>query len=97
MGIPWPLSPMFNAPAFPQQILTYGGFPKLGLPFWGPNNKDHSIFGSILGSPYLGKPPYVPNARGLIEGMVATRVRVGLSHSVALVGRSDSAKELSPS
>ena len=23
----------------------YGGFPKLGVPFWGPYNKDYSIWG----------------------------------------------------
>ena len=33
---------------------TYGGFPKLGVPFWGPHNKDYSILGSILGPPILG-------------------------------------------
>ena len=35
-----------------------GGFPKLGVPFLGPQNKDYSILGSMLGSPYLGKLPY---------------------------------------
>ena len=35
-----------------------GGFPKLGVTFWGPNNKDYSIWGSMLGSPYFGKLPY---------------------------------------
>ena len=34
-----------------------GGFLKLGVPLWGPFNKDCSILGSILGSPYLGKLP----------------------------------------
>ena len=34
-----------------------GGLPKLGVPFWGSYNKDSSILGSILGSPYLGKLP----------------------------------------
>ena len=50
----------------------YGAFPKLGVPFRGPNNKDYSILGSILGSPILGNyhiyihiyiygtPPHVP-------------------------------------
>ena len=38
--------------------IVYGSFPKLGVPFWGPNNKDYSILGSILGSPYFGKLPY---------------------------------------
>ena len=34
-----------------------GGFPKLGYPFGGPNFKDSSIFGSMLGSPFFGKLP----------------------------------------
>ena len=28
-----------------------------GYPFGGPHNKDYSILGSILGSPYFGKLP----------------------------------------
>ena len=39
---------------WPQGI---GVFPKLGVPFGGPYNKDYKILGSILGSPYLGKLP----------------------------------------
>ena len=35
-----------------------GGSPKLGVPFGGPNNKDYSILGPILGSPHFGKLPY---------------------------------------
>ena len=31
-----------------------GGFPELGAPFGGPNNKDYSIWGSILGPLILG-------------------------------------------
>ena len=31
-----------------------------GYLLWGPHNKDYSILGSILGSPYLGKLPYCP-------------------------------------
>ena len=31
-----------------------GGFPNLGVPFWGPNNKDCSIWGLYWGSPILG-------------------------------------------
>ena len=30
-------------------LWLYGGFPKLGVPFWGPHNKDYCILGSILG------------------------------------------------
>ena len=41
---------------------TKWGFPEIrGTLFGGPNNKDYSILGSILGSPDFGK---VPN-RGL--------------------------------
>ena len=36
-----------------------GGFPKLGYPFGVSNKKDYSIWGSTLGSPYLGKLPYI--------------------------------------
>ena len=36
-----------------------GGFPKLGVIFEAPHNKDYSILGSILGSPYFGKLPYM--------------------------------------
>ena len=35
------------------------GFPKLGDLFGDPYNKDYSILGSILGSPYFGKLPNV--------------------------------------
>ena len=31
------------------------GFPKLGIPFWRPYNKEYSVLASILGSPYFGK------------------------------------------
>ena len=36
---------------------AYGGFPKLGYLTGGPHNKEYSILGSILGSPYFGKLP----------------------------------------
>ena len=32
-----------------------GVFPKAGVPCWGSHNKDHSILGSLLGYPYVGK------------------------------------------
>ena len=38
-------------PSFP----NLGGFPKLGIPFWGTHNKAYSILGCILRSPCLGK------------------------------------------
>ena len=31
----------------------------MGVPLWGPDNKDYSILGSKLGSPYFGKLPYL--------------------------------------
>ena len=40
------------------RVYKYGSFPKLGLPFWGPYNRDYSILGLILGSSYVGKLPY---------------------------------------
>ena len=37
------------------------GFPKIrGTLFGGPHNKEYSILGSMLGSPYSGKLPYLP-------------------------------------
>ena len=36
----------------------YGGFPKLGVPFWGVPIIRTSILGSILGYPNIGKLPY---------------------------------------
>ena len=33
--------------------------------FKGPRNKDYSIWGSILGSPYFGKVPYAPEGQRL--------------------------------
>ena len=35
-------------------VTVIGGFPKLGVPSWGPHNEDYSILGSRLGSPYFG-------------------------------------------
>ena len=35
------------------------GFPKIRGTILGVHNKDYSILGSILGSPYFGKLPYV--------------------------------------
>ena len=56
----------------------YGCFPKLGVPFWGPNNKDYSILGSILGSPYFGKLLYRLCGGGPIKGCTANLVQQGL-------------------
>ena len=47
---------MFPYTFFRGQVYTIWGFPKIrGYLFGGPNNKDYSILGSILGSPYFGK------------------------------------------
>ena len=39
-----------------------------GYPFGGPNSKDYSILGSILGSPYFGKLQYGSKGFG-VEGL----------------------------
>ena len=39
--------------------LTCGNFPKSVILFGGPNNKVYYIWGSIFGSPYLGKWSYL--------------------------------------
>ena len=66
-------------------IYMYGGFPKLGVPFWGSHNKDYSILGSILGPPILGNyhiQPYIIfgecRATGLASGMLGSRSSKGL-------------------
>ena len=47
-------------PATTQEDLTgdMGASQNRGTLFGGPHNKDYSILGSILGSPYFGKLPY---------------------------------------
>ena len=51
------------------------GFLKLGVPFWGPHNKDHNILGSILGSPNFGKLPLSIQVRNPhVERLVARAV-----------------------
>ena len=45
----------------PSPQLRNVGFPKLGVLFGGPHNKDYSILGSRLGSAYFGK---LPNDQG---------------------------------
>ena len=35
------------------------GVSRVPFNFRGPNNEDYSILGSILGSPYFGKLPYI--------------------------------------
>ena len=36
-------------------MIRIRGFPKLGVPFWGPHNKDYSVLVSILEYPNFGK------------------------------------------
>ena len=38
-----------------------------GYHFGGPHNKDYIILGSILGSPYLGKLPYLQCLHGTLN------------------------------
>ena len=40
------------------------GFQKIGVSFRGPDNKDCTIKGSMLGSPYLGRLPFTKNNAG---------------------------------
>ena len=47
-----------------------GGFPKLGVLFWGSYNKDYSILAFILGSPYFGKLPN--HARCLLSSSLSS-------------------------
>ena len=51
-------------------------FPKIKGTFWGgPYNKGYSILGSILGSPYFGKPPYTLGLSGpTLRGSQARRL-----------------------
>ena len=48
-----------------------GGFPKSrGTFLGGPHNKDHSILGSILGSPYFGKLSSLGVSRGGFAALI---------------------------
>ena len=49
----------------------------MGLPFWGPNNTDYNILGSILGSPYVGK---LPNSEPLDYVALGVRVTASFGH-----------------
>ena len=53
-----------------KQQAVIRSFPKLGLLLGGPFNKDHSILGSTLGSPYFGKLPI----RAQVVTVVSIRV-----------------------
>ena len=54
-------SPFFpsGAESPPLQKLIWGFPAIMATLFWGPHNKDYSILRSILGSPYLGKLPFI--------------------------------------
>ena len=52
------LSAVTSPVNFPE---VFGSFPKLRVPFWGPQNPGYSILWSMLGSPYFGKLPYLPH------------------------------------
>ena len=51
--------------------MGFGCFPKLGVPFWGSHNKGYSVWGSMLGSPYFGKLPFLHAVQGLGFTLVA--------------------------
>ena len=48
-----------------------------GYLFRGPHNKDYSILGSILGSPYFGKLPYWPTCEVCLAPKIALGFFVG--------------------
>ena len=54
-GVPYTSGKLENKP---NKEHTYGVSQNYGYLFEGPHNKDYSILGSILGSPYFGKLPY---------------------------------------
>ena len=62
-------------PVSPQaRSIVYEGFPKLGIPFGWSHNEDYSISGSILGSPYFGKIPYMDLSQKVL-GQAFTHAR----------------------
>ena len=60
------------------------GFPKSGVPFEGPYNKDYRIWGegSILGSPFLGK---IPKSR-LVVGSYGGEPEKGICIGAVIQG-----------
>ena len=56
--VAWPLNKALLCRLFCYSE-RFGGFRKLGYLFRGPNIKDYSILGSILGSPHFGKVPFL--------------------------------------
>ena len=53
-----------EAPGGLGSTCRFGDFPKKGVPVGGPHNKDYSILGSILGSPYFRKLPFMLGGSG---------------------------------
>ena len=56
--------------------LNMGISQNYGYHFGGPHNKDYSILGSILGSPYFGKLPHDPALSFLLCLMPAGGLRI---------------------
>ena len=67
-----PLSTLFKAAKVQNNrilpVALFGGFSKLGVPVWGSHIKDCNIWGSILGSPCLGKLPFDGSRRLVATG-----------------------------
>ena len=58
-----------------------------GYPFGGPHNKDYSILGSLLGSPYFGKLPFeVRSLNFKVQGTVSKVCCQLLASSRGLLG-----------
>ena len=49
---------IFSVLSFRLKLYGIWGFPKIRYLSRGPKNKDYSILGPILGSPYFGKLPF---------------------------------------
>ena len=57
----------------------------LGYHFGGPYNKDDSIWGSLLGSPYFGKLPFNAFLLGTLLDLVVSSLRRGHCHLLCIV------------
>ena len=58
------------------------GFPKIkGTLFACPYNKDYSILGSILGSPYFGRLPYMYIHIHILVQILEKRVMMAAGHA----------------
>ena len=90
MCLPMPsIKPTLNSTYYQFSLsFLHEGFPKLGYHFGGPYNEDYRIWGSILGSPYLGKLPHSlqsSKARHadlpLLCLLKASQIRLGLENN----------------